>query len=48
MCESRLDLKIHPRPRPGPEDAKFGSSRGAIVELAVEAEPGKLEDADMA
>ena len=35
MCKTWQDTKIHPRPRT--EDAKFETSRGVIIEPAVEA-----------
>jgi hypothetical protein len=35
MCKTRLDTKIHPLPRT--EDAKFESSRGVIIDPAVDA-----------
>jgi len=35
MCKTRFDTKIHPLPRT--EDAKFESSRGVIIDPAVDA-----------
>lgn len=35
MCKTWQDTKIHPRPRT--EDAKFETSRGVIIDPAVEA-----------
>jgi len=37
-----LDTKIHPRRKP--EDAKFGDSRGFIIDPPVDAESGKPEE----